>query len=153
LNGWTKRLGNQDLTNQTLNANAIVQAIAVAPTDSNRIYTGSSDGALFMSSDQGATWKELNRGSTAIPRQAITSISVSPTNESDILIGISGTAIKAGHLYRCSNTVASPVVFTAVSGTGSTGLPDVSLNAIARDIDNPQTTWWIAMDVGVFQST
>jgi hypothetical protein len=106
-----------------------------------------------MTTNRGASWTKLNRGTTALPNQAITSISVSPTNSSDILIGLSGTAIGKGHLYRCTNTTASSLTFTSSSGSGVGALPDVSLNAIARDLDSPATTWWIAMDVGVFQTS
>lgn len=152
-NGWANRLGNQDLTNKTAGVEPTIQAIAIAPTDSSRIYTGSSDGALWMSTTQGDTWKELSAGSSGLPLQAVTSISVSPTNSSDILVGLSGTSIGKGHLYRCVNTQAASVTFASVSGSGVGALPDVSLNAIARDLDNPATTWWIAMDAGVFQTT
>ena len=149
---WSNRLGNQDLTNQT-STQPVIQAIAVAPTDVNRIYTGSSDGALWMSTTQGTSWKKLNTAAGALPNQAITSISVSPTNSSDILIGLSGAGQGKPHLYRCANTQAATLVFTSVSGSGATALPDVSLNAIARDLTNPATTWWVGMDVGVFQTT
>ena len=149
---WKNRLGNKDLTNDNKTSPPDIQAIAIAPTDSTRIYTGSSDGALYMSTNQGSTWKLLNPG-TALAAQAITSISVSPTNSSDILIGMSGAGSGSPHLYRCTNTTASSVAFSVVSGSGTSGLPDVSLNAIARDLDNPANTWWVAMDVGVFQTT
>jgi len=146
---WTAKLGNQDLT--AGGSTAYIQAIAVAPSDVNRIYTGSSDGALWASQDRGATWIQLNAGSTVLPNLAITSISVSALNPGDILIGFSGTG--SGHLWRCSNTSAITPVFTSVSGNGTNALPNVSLNAIARDLDNPTTTWWVAMDVGVFRSS
>jgi hypothetical protein len=149
---WKNRLGNKDLTKDNKTNPPDIQAIAVAPTDSTRIYTGSSDGALYMSANQGSTWKLLNSG-TALPAQAITSISVSPTNSSDILIGMSGAGAGNPHLYRCANTSAASVTFSSVSGSGSSALPDVSLNAITRDLDNPASTWWVGMDVGVFQTT
>jgi len=148
---WKSRLGNQDLTNDS-SIQPTLEAIAVAPTDSNRIYTGSADGALWMTTDQGATWTHLNAVAKSLPNQAITSINVSPANANDILIGLSGTGQSTTHLYRCTNTLAKTVVFTSVSGSGATGIPDISLNAIARDLDNPASTWWIAMDSGVFQT-
>ncbi len=145
---WTNRLGNKQLTS---GSNQLVQAITVAPTDGNRIYTGSSDGALFMSKDSGSTWTQLNAGSTPLPTAAITSVMVNPTNSDDILIGLGGTGLGKGHIWRCTNAGTSPV-FTSVSGSGASALPDVSVNAIALDIFNPTTTWWTATDVGVFQS-
>jgi hypothetical protein len=149
---WTNQLGGQDLTNEA-NSGVIVQAIAVAPGDTNRIYTGSSDGALWMTQDQGNTWTSLSASSTGLPNAAITSINISPTNENDILVGYSGAGGATGHIFRCTNTVASAPVFTNLTGTGTTALPDVSLNAIARDILFPASTWYVAMDAGVFQTT
>lgn len=151
-NGWTNRLGNHDLTNRT-NTTPTVYTIAVAPTDSKRIYTGSSDAALWMSEDQGSTWTQLDAARKVLPNQAINSISVSPYDENDILVGYSGNGQGLAHLYRCTNAAAKTVSFTNVQGVGSNGLPDVSLNAIARDLDNPASTWWVAMDSGVFETT
>ncbi len=148
---WTIHLGNTALTAGT--SGATIQTIAVAPTDSNRIYVGSTDGALFMSTTQGTSWKRLNPSAASLPGQTLTSLSVSPTNPSDILIGFSGSGQSNPHLFRCQNTAASTPVFTSVSGSGTTGLPDVSLNSVVRDLDNPATTWWVAMDAGIFQTS
>jgi len=150
---WTNRLGNQRLTGAVTSKNPDPQvfAIAVAPTDSKRLYTGSSDGQLWMSTTQGTTWKQLNAGTTALPNEAITSVSVNPVDENDILIGLSGTAT-TGHLWRCANTTASTLTFTSVSSSGSNALPSLSLNAIVRDLVDPVGTWWVATDIGVFRS-
>lgn len=148
---WTSNLGNQDLTNKT--QSATVPAITVAPTDVKRIYTGSTDGALYMSTNTGSSWTKLNSGTTALPLAAITSINVNPTNSSDILVGLSKTGLGSGHLWRCRNTLASNPTFVDVSGSGASALPDVSLNAIALDIYTPATTWWVGTDVGVFETT
>ena len=40
-----------------------------------------------------------------------------------------------------------------MSGSGATGLPDVPLNAIVRDIDSPENTWFVATDIGVFYTS
>ncbi len=149
---WSTRLGNQNLTNAS-SSSTVVQAIAVAPTDGKRIYTGSDDGALYMTTDRGQTWTHLNPVTGTLPNHAITSINVSPYNANDILIGFSGTGQNTAHLIRCSNTTASKLVFTNVAGTGTSGIPDIALNAIERDLDNPATTWWVALDSGVLQTT
>ncbi len=148
---WSSALGGQDLTDKT-SKTAVVQAIAVSPTDQKTIYTGSNDGAVYMTKDQGATWTELSKATATLPKAAITSITVSPTNPNDILVGYSGTGRGISHLFRCTNTTSATVTFIGVSGSGGSGLPDVSLNAISRDIDNPASTWYVGTDVGVFQT-
>ncbi len=146
---WTSHLGGQELNNS--NSGAQISAIAFSPTDGNRIYTGAADGALWMSTTQGSTWTQLNTGSP-LPVAALTSISVNPADENDIIIGFSSTGNGNSHLWRCSNTQAASPTFTNVSGIGVTGLPDVSLNVVVRDINNPASTWWVGTDVGVFMS-
>ncbi|MDR3692866.1 MAG: hypothetical protein P4L46_26030 [Fimbriimonas sp.] len=125
-----------------------VTAIAVAPSDQNRIYCGASNGVLTTSADGGTTFRFVPPPITA----GITSISVNPTNPNDIVIGFSSSGIK--HLWRCTNT-AGPFQYpwTPVTGSGTTSLPDSSLNSFARDLDDPQNTWYVAMDAGVFQTT
>jgi hypothetical protein len=145
---WTTDIGNTDLTNDTPKSKPTIQTIAIAPSDSNRIYTGSSDAKLSMSTDAGSTWTTLP---TSKVNAAVTAVSVNPTNSSDILIGYGGTG--NAHLYRCTNTTATGFfAFSSVAGSGATALPDVSLNAIARDLDDPQNTWYVATDVGIFQT-
>jgi len=147
---WSPRLGNQVLTAGTANS-PVVQAIAVSPTNSNQIYTGSSDGAVWMTTDGGATWSWINQTAGSFPAgKAITSITVNPSNYADILVGVSGTG--SGHLWRCTNTMLQVPSFVDVSGSGASGLPDIPLNAIALDLDAPTTTWWVATDIGVFQT-
>ena len=144
---WTGRLGNQQVSSTDS-----VTAIVVAPSDSKRIYTGSGDGELWMSTDTGATWTQINTGTTSLPNRTITSITVSPTNASDIRVGLSGTG--ASHLWECTKTTAgSSRTWIDRSGSGSTGLPDIPLNAIAPDPDSPASVVYVATDVGVFQTT
>ena len=149
---WTSHLGNTRLAGApTSSGSPLIQAIAVAPSDGTRIYTGSTDGQLWMSTNSGSTWKRLNPTTGTLPLRTITSVSVNPTNPNDILIGFSGTG--TGHIWRCSNTTATSLSFTNVSSTGTNALPDLPLNAIARDLDNPVTTWWVGTDLGVYRTS
>lgn len=143
---WTARLGGQELS-----ATGAVMYIAVAPSDGNRIYTGASDGEVWMTTNGGSTWTKINTGSPGLPNRTITSIAVDPTNPSRVFVGVSGTG--TGHIFRCNNTLAGTRVWTNISGSGATGLPDISLNSIALDIDDPTNTYYVATDVGVFYTT
>ncbi|MBC8137538.1 MAG: hypothetical protein H8F28_16780, partial [Fibrella sp.] len=51
VNRWEGRLGNQLLTSGQ------VETIAIAHSDPNRLYVGTSEGNLWMSSDKCATWR------------------------------------------------------------------------------------------------
>jgi hypothetical protein len=141
-NVWEERIGGG-----TLNSGGAVVAVAVAPGDSSRIYAGDDRGVLWMSTDRGASFTQIQGGTSSLPGRAITSISVAPTNPSDILVGVSGTG--AGHLWRCTNTVAGAA--RAWQNVGATNvLPDFPLNAVTRDPADPARKWYVATDGGVF---
>jgi photosystem II stability/assembly factor-like uncharacterized protein len=134
----------QITTSPVLSVFGYLMYIAVSPTDSNRIYAGSSLGELFMTTDGGTTWNQIEQGSTSLPDRTITCIAVDPDNSSRILVTVSGTG--SGHVYRCDNTTAANRTWTNIS----TGLPDVPANTIALDLTDTASTYYVGTDVGVF---
>jgi len=52
------------------------------------------------------------------------------------------------HVYRCTNIDAATPVWTPVGN----GLPDIPANSIVRHPDDPNNTWYVAMDVGVWMT-
>jgi photosystem II stability/assembly factor-like uncharacterized protein len=141
---WTPKLGNQALSGGT------VDAIAIAPGQSSRIYTGASDGQVWMTQNGGTSWTRIDSGSPGLPNRSISAIHVSPTDPNNILVTVSGTG--SGHLYQCTNTTATTRVWVNRSGTGSTALPDVPANCVVRDPESPSTTWYVGTDIGVYQT-
>ena len=138
---WTARLGGQLLAKS-----GQVRAVAIAKGDSNIIYTGASNGDLYMSRDFGSTWKQLD-SLIGFTNRSILDISVNPNNTDDILVAVGGSG---DHLYRVTNTNAANPTLTSVSGGSGLALPNVAANTIARDPWQPETRWYIGTDVGVF---
>ncbi len=143
-----------------LSTGSTITRIAVAPSDRNTIYTASGDGEVWATFDGGATWARLNAASvgpcTPTPTGGVScppanSLSVNPGDPRDVLVGFSSTPGAVGTLFRCVTT-SSGSVWTGVSGAGATALPNVALNAIARDPDRPGTTFYAGTDLGVFMS-
>jgi photosystem II stability/assembly factor-like uncharacterized protein len=133
---WTSHLGNQQLGS---NGNS-VDAIAIAPSDSNRIYTASFDGQIWMSTTQGSSWTEIDGGQ--LTNRNLSDLSVDPNNENDLLVA----ATDGGpQLLRCTNAQANPPVWTDVSQ----GLPNMMVHSIARDPNSPSTNWYVGTNVGV----
>lgn len=132
--------------------NGRFNVITVAKGDSDRIYGGTTNGQIWMTTDGGTVWARIDdQGQTnGLPNKGITSINVSDADKNDILVGLSGGG--ADHLYRCQDVQAGTRTYTNLSGTGGTSLPAVSLNDIARDTASPETTWYVATDVGVFKT-
>lgn len=141
-NTWLSRLGSYDHTN----GSGTIRAIMVTPGNGSRIYTGTSDGMVNMTTDVGTNWRRLNNA--GFPSRAVTCVNVHPTNQVDLLVTVSGTG--TGHLWRCLNTDAANPVWQDVSGSGSTGLPNVPANTVARDIYDPSRIWYVGTDIGAY---
>ena len=141
---WSGHIGNALATEY-------IAYITVAPSDSNRIYTGSNTGEVYMSTDFGANFTQINAGSPALPNRAITYLVVDPTNPNRLYVTVGGSG--SGHVFVCANTTAANRVWTNISGAGANAIPDINTNAIALDVDAPATTYYIGNDVGVFMTT
>lgn len=146
----TTRLGNQ-------NFGATITAIAVAPSNASRIYVGLSDGEIWITSNGGTTWDQIdNEGPVADqpPGRAVTSISISPSDPDRAVFTFAGfgTGSTATHVYRTTTATAEPVVWLDANGSGSTGLPNVPHRSVVRDPFQPGNILYVANDLGVFYS-
>lgn len=145
---WDARLGGILLCPD----GGTVLSIAVAPSNANVIYAGTTNGDLWRSGDKGATWTRLDPiTSPVVPQRSITRINVHPTSPNDILITLSGSG--TAHIWRIADTSIATPILTAVNGSGVGMLPDSPTNWVTRDDVSPATTWFVATDVGVFMTT
>lgn len=143
---WSKRLGNVKLSH-----NDALSYIAVAPSDAQRIYTGSGVGEIYMTTNGGTTWQRIDGGITSLPSRFITGMAVHPSNPNRLIVTLSGTG--AGHVWRCDNTTAGAArTWTNISGSGEAGLPDIPTNCVTLDIADPTNTYYVGTDVGVFMT-
>lgn len=148
---WTPNLGGKRLAMAVNGAQGVVLCIAVAPTNSSVIYTGSDDGEVWMTTNGGAAWTQINTGNPGLPNRSVTSIAVSPTNANAIVVGLSGAG--AAHVWACNNTTAGAArTWVNLGGSGSSALPDIPVNAIALDPSSPDSTYYAGTDIGVFQT-
>ena len=149
---WDARLGGVALADGT--RGFAVQYIAVAPSDPNRIYVGTNDARLWVSTNKGTSWKKISDGKLAgapLPNRVVSAISVNPTNPNDIIVTLSGTG--STHVFRSVNANAATPTFTALAGSGVGGFPDVPANCVARDPDRPTTDFFVGTDIGVFYTS
>jgi len=116
-------------------------AIAVAPSDSNTVYSGSCDGAAHVShnalSGTASTWQDISSG---LPGQAITHITVDPSSPLKAYATISG--FQAGHVFVTPDGGQS---WTDIAGN----LPDLPASDLVIDPELPGTLY-VATDAGVF---
>jgi len=160
---WSKHLGNQLLTQPgdprvSPNYWDTIATVALAPSDSKRIYTGSHTGQIWMSTSAAASgsWKRIDTKTSGLPSFSITDIAVHPTNPDTILISYSGTAGKnaphPGHIWKCTNTSSASPHCENISGSPSGRLPNIPTNTIVIDPKSPDLVYYAGTDVGVFVS-
>ncbi len=128
----------------TLSNLGVMSYIAVSPSDSNRIYAASDVGELFMTTDGGKKWTEIDQGTPSLPNRYITSVTVDPDNPSRVIVTVSGTG--SSHVWRCDDAAAKNRSWTDVSS----GLPDVPANTVALDMTDSANTYYVGTDVGAF---
>jgi hypothetical protein len=146
---WTAISG--DLTGTS--GQGVLNTIAVANTDPNTIYTGSSDGRVHVTRNAlttgTVTWTDVS-GTTNItlPNRQVTWIAVDPTVSTTAYAGFSGFTgypDKLGHIFKTTNAGNT---WTDISGD----LPNTPVNAILVDPDEPETVF-LGTDIGTFYTT
>jgi photosystem II stability/assembly factor-like uncharacterized protein len=133
---WTAPAGTLDLTKGDRD---VLSAIAVSRSNTNVIYTGSSQGRAMVSSDGGMSWTDITAG---LPNRFIERIVVDPSNPALAYLSVSGFG--TGHVFKTSDGGAT---WTDVSGN----LPNVPTNALLLDPLNSQVVY-AGTDIGVFRS-
>ena len=121
-----------------INFQKAVSAIAVAPSDPQTIYAGTSDGNVQVTTNGGATWTAVISG---LPNRWVTDIAVASSDPQRAYVTVSGFG--TGHVFR------------TVNGGGSwqdisSNLIDVPVNAILRLPGSDEL--YVGTDLGVFQS-
>jgi hypothetical protein len=141
---WVSPAPNTDLTKGN---GDVLEAIAVARSNTNVIYTGSRQGCAKVSTDGGATWApdapNQCLATNQLPNRTITSITVNPSNPATAYLTVSGYG--SGHVFKTTSTGAS---WTDISAN----LPNIPVNAFLIDPLAP-ATFYVGTDVGVFRST
>jgi photosystem II stability/assembly factor-like uncharacterized protein len=132
--------------------NGTITAIAVSPTDANRVYTGASDGKVATTANAligaGAVWSDI---SANLPNRSISQIVIDPANASTayaIYSGFTSGALYndfAGHVFKTTNAGISWMDISA-------NLPNVPANDLVVDPDLPHTLY-LGNDIGVYVST
>jgi hypothetical protein len=79
-NSWTAISG-------VLSGGQFVSALAVAPSQGNTVYAGTSDGRFFATTSDGTTWAEIDQG---LPGGSVSAIQVDPADPRHVLATMSG---------------------------------------------------------------
>jgi uncharacterized protein (TIGR03437 family) len=125
-----------------------IRAIAVAPSDGQTVYSGSSGGQVYVTSavDSGDPTSWVNR-SQGLPPRFVTQIQVDPAAATTAYVSFSGfTGLIAsdtlGHVF---STHDGGITWVDISGN----LPNIPVNDMQLDPDAAGTVY-VATDIGVF---
>jgi photosystem II stability/assembly factor-like uncharacterized protein len=137
---------SDDLTNTDPNSPGgedfgALSTIAVAPSDSNVIYTGSEDGYVYVTFDNGENWQLI---SDDLPIRYVTRVAVDQYDALTAYVTISGYK-HLDYMPHVFRTVNGGQLWEDISGN----LPEVPVNDIIIDPDLPATLY-IATDLGVW---
>jgi photosystem II stability/assembly factor-like uncharacterized protein len=131
-----------------LTAGGTLSIVAVAPSNSNTIYTGSDDAIVAVTTNALAgTSSKWSNISTAATR-AVTDIKIDPTTSTTAYVtygGFSGFTDTVGHVFKTTNGGSS---WTDISGN----LPNTEVTSIAIDPD-VANTYYVGTDVGAFYTS
>ncbi|MDX1545677.1 MAG: T9SS type A sorting domain-containing protein [Rhodothermales bacterium] len=132
----TRRLG--------LDLIGTVTTIAVAPSDPRVLYAGTDDGYVWVSEDDGATWRNVTRA--PLPFRWVTRLAVDPTDPRTAYATYSGLKWRdpEPHVFRTRDAGATWDDVTA-------NLPDAPVNAFTIDTLDPRVLY-LGSDVGAFVS-
>jgi hypothetical protein len=124
-----------------------VSAVAVAPGDSNIIWVGYANGAVYKTTNGTAvapSWTQV--GGATLPGRYVTRLTIDPTNSSVVYATFGG--FSSDNVWRTPDGGAT---WVDRSGSGTTGLPDAPVRSIAILASNPS---WIyaGTEIGVFAS-
>jgi uncharacterized repeat protein (TIGR01451 family) len=142
---WTPISG--DLTS---GANSpTISTIAVAPSDSNRVYIGASDGRVQTTSNAtagaAAIWTNITG---TLPNRSVSQVVVDPSNASTAYAVMSGFTYGSdtqGHVFKTTN---AGTTWTDISGN----LPNIPADDLVVDPD--VVNWlYVATDIGVYATT
>ena len=116
--------------------------VAVAPTDSDRIYVGFDEGTIWKTRDQGTTWQQIDP--EVLPGEWVSRIAVDPADEETLYATFSGfrSGVRDAKVMRSDDGGDS---WTDISGN----LPDAPVN----DIILTGQQMIVGTDVGVFTSS
>ncbi len=121
-----------------------MSTIDVSRTDSNVVYAGTGDGRVWVTTDGGGGWTEIDSG---LPLRWVSRVTADPESANVAYVTLSGFREydDQGHIYRTTDYGAS---WTDIGS----GLPDIPLNDVLVDPLYPNTLY-VASDLNVMRTT
>jgi photosystem II stability/assembly factor-like uncharacterized protein len=150
---WRTTNGADQWTQASAPLLGITSAVAIAPTDGDRVLIGTSFGAIHhseaaLSADASTNWLSVS------PRSGFVSwVAYDPVDPMIAYATYSSfnrsTVASDRHVYK---TTDGGVSWTGIDGGGTTGIPDIPVHCIVIDPTN-RARLYVGTDLGIFVST
>lgn len=128
-----------------------ILSIAFVPADQtcNTYAYGNRGGEVYLTTDGGGTWIDLDAGHT-LPARPVNGLVFDPTNPNILYVGLSSFDIatpgKPGHVFKTTNALSASPSWTSISPP-----IDVPFNVVAVNPGNPQLVY-AGSDTGLWHS-
>lgn len=124
---------------------------AIAFVNSTLIYACSTSGQVYRLKNNGS-WSATAIHASPLPQNSwIWGVSTLPSDANTIVIVFAGFGIR--HVWRGNvATDGLSATWVDISGTGANHVPDIPVNALVIDPDDP-ATFYIGSDIGVFRTS
>ena len=134
-----------------------ITALALAPTDSKRIWVGLGDGTVHMSSDGGGSWDAGSFTKSAGGSGYVAAIAVDPANIDTVAVAYAmfteiNPAYRTGHLFQTQDNGNSWKDIGGTDGNAGTNLPDLPIQSIVIDKSTNPSTIIVGTGCGVARS-
>ncbi len=139
---WT--VMSTDLTNGNIFGPQfhVITCLDESKQDSNRLYTGTSDGKLWTNLTTPTTWQDISLG---LPNRYVTSVHTSPSDSNTVFVTHSGYKdnVFTPHIHKSINNGTK---WTAVSGN----LPLLAVNDLFVLPNHADSVLFAATDAGIY---
>jgi photosystem II stability/assembly factor-like uncharacterized protein len=105
-----------------------VRTLALAPSDSQVLYAGTTDGLIWVTTDGGGKWSEIT--GNGMPKRVVNRIAVDPTDSQVAYVvfgGFEHDTVEKGHVFE---TTDGGTTWKNITGN----LPDAPLNGVVIDV-------------------
>ena len=118
-----------------------VSAVGIDPIDTSRVFAGTSDGNVWISTNAGTTWTDITTG---LPNRYVTRVNASPNTAGQLYVTHSGYKYDEyiPHIHKSTNNGSS---WTDISGD----LPQMPVNDVAV-FPGTDSIIAVATDAGIY---
>lgn len=128
-----------------------IYGFASSPRSAHVLFTGTTDGLVWYTSDSGKTWHEIDRQGAigGLPIASVLGIAASTINTNGVFVVLGGGGVP--NVWRCDDVTAVIPQWIDVSGTGgSSPVPQITLTSISIVPHTGDKQIFVGGDIGVF---